>query len=390
MIHNVISCNYSQARALKLILCINPPWIRSQHRGGSESPGDSAPGRERCSSTNSDAPPSAGHVPGADEERYLIPGETSDARQVFDAELEADLPGSSVGGTSAPIQQQITTQSKHGISKPKIYIDSTIRYGFLAAAGEPAYLCDALHDSRWKNAMDSEFEALQKNNTWRLVPPKKGVNIIDCKWVYKIKRKSYDMVDWYKARLVAKSFKQWYVVDYEDSFSPVIKPASIRLVLSVALSQGWSLRQHDVHNAFLHGVLEEEVYIRRLPGYESKGAPHLICKLDKAIYVLKQAPCAWFSRLSDKLRSLQFTASKADSSLFFYSDRSFTIFVLVYVNDIIVASTSMKYTNALIHKLSLEFALKDLGDLHYFLGIEVKRTKDTLLMTQERYALDIL
>jgi hypothetical protein len=145
-----------------------------------------------------------------------------------------------------------------------------------------------------------------------------------------------------------------------------------------------------VHNVFLHGVLEEEVYMRQPPGYESKCAPHHICKLNKAIYVLKQTPRAWFSRLSDKLKSLRFTTSKADSSLFFYSDRSCTIFVLVYMDDIVVASSSMKYTNALIRKLNQEFAIKDLGDLHYFLGIEDKRTKDALLMAQERYALDIL
>jgi hypothetical protein len=158
------------------------------------------------------------------------------------------------------------------------------------------------------------------------------VNIIDCKWVYKVKRKSYDTVDWYKARLVAKSFKQRYVVDYEDSFSLVIKPATIRLVLSVALSWGWSLRQLDVHNAFLHGVLEEEVYIRHLPGYESKGAPHHICKLDKAIYGLNQAPCAWFSRLSEKLRSLWFTTSKADSSLFSIQiDHSLYLFLYMWM-----------------------------------------------------------
>jgi hypothetical protein len=104
-----------------------------------------------------------------------------------------------------------------------------IRYGFLVTTGEPSSLHDALHDSRWKNGMDSEFEALQRNDTWRLVPPKKGVNIIYCKWVYKVKRKSDGTVNWYKARLVAKCFKQRYRVDYEDTFSLVIKPTNHKI-----------------------------------------------------------------------------------------------------------------------------------------------------------------
>jgi hypothetical protein len=185
--------------------------------------------------------------------------------------------------------------------------------------------------------------------------------------------------------LVAKGFKQRYGVDYEDMFSPVVKAATIRLVMSLAVSQGWSLRQLDVHNAFLHGFLEE-VYMQQPPGYEDKNTPHYVCKLDKALYGLKQAPRAWYSRLSEKGKSLGFCASKVDSSLFFYWDDKCTIYILVYVDDIIVVSSSAKFTNALVRKLGHEFALKDLGDLHYFLGIEVTRNKEELLMTQERYA----
>jgi histone deacetylase 1/2 len=140
--------------------------------------------------------------------------------------------------------------------------------------------------------MQVEFDALLKNQTWSLVPPSKGKNIIDSRWVFKIKRKSYGSIERYKGRLVAKGYKQRYGIDYEDTFSPVVKITTVRLVLSIVVSRGWSLRQLDVQNAFLHGVLEEVVYMRQPPGFEDVSRPHYVCKLNKVIYGLKQDPRA--------------------------------------------------------------------------------------------------
>jgi histone deacetylase 1/2 len=204
-----------------------------------------------------------------------------------------------------------------GIRKEKVYTDGTIKYGFLAAS-EPHNLDEALTDKNWKDAMDSEYKALVQNKTWHLVPPSRGINAIDCKWVWKKKYKSDGSLDKYKARLVAKGYKQRYGIDYEDTFSPIVKPATIRVVLSSAVSQGWNLRQLDVSNAFLHGHLEEDVYMKQSPGYEDKALPRYVCKLDKALYGLKQAPRAYYSRLSIKLQGLGFKASTADTSLFFF------------------------------------------------------------------------
>ena len=142
---------------------------------------------------------------------------------------------------------------QQGVIKPIDYKHVT-KYGLVCSTGEPGEpntLEEALGDANWRKAMHDEIIALKENRTWHLVPSQRGKNLIDCKWVFRIKRKADGTIDRYKARLVAKGFKQRYGIDYEDTFSPVVKAATIRLVLSIAVSRGWSLRQLDVQNAFL-------------------------------------------------------------------------------------------------------------------------------------------
>jgi hypothetical protein len=189
---------------------------------------------------------------------------------------------------------------------------------------------------------------------------------------------------------VAKGFKQRYGVDYEDTFSPVVKMSTIRTILAIAVSRGWSLRQLDVQNAFLHWILEEEVYMRQPPGYIDKTRPNYVCKLDKALYGLKQAPRALYARLSTKLIELGFKASKADTSLFYFNSGSVILFGLVYVDDIIVVSSTPNATTGLLKNLMKDFALKDLGELHYFLGMEVNKVRDGMILSQDKYASDLL
>jgi hypothetical protein len=198
---------------------------------------------------------------------------------------------------------------------------------------------------------EEEFSALMKNGTWHLVPTSQASNIIDCKWVYKVKRNTDGTIGRHKARLVAKGFKQRYGIDYEDTFNPVVKAATIRLVLSVAVSRNWSLHQLDVQNAFLHGVLEAEVYMKQTPGFHDASHPGYVCKLDKALYGLKQAPRVWYSQLSAKLVQLGFHASKADTSLFMYHRAKVQMYLLIYVDDIIVASSTDATVEALLNDL---------------------------------------
>jgi histone deacetylase 1/2 len=357
----------------------DPPVINAsptEQRMENRSP-PQAPSQSRSPVRQPRSPSPIGQEPGPDSpaDPHVAPAST----------------GSSVAPPAAvaPVARMQTRLQK-GIKTPKIYTDGTIRYGLLAATGEPCSLSEALGNPKWRKAMEEEYDALLKNHTWHLVPPSSSKNLIDCKWVYRIKKRADGTIDRYKARLVAKGFKQRYGIDYEDTFFPVVKAATIRTVLAISVARGWTLRQLDVKNAFLHGVLEEEVYMRQPPGFENPSAPNFVCKLDKALYGLKQAPRAWYSRLSSKLQSLDFVPSKADTSLFLYQKANVTIFMLIYVDDIIVSSSSDQAIVALVKELNKDFAIKDLGDLHYFLGIEVKKIQNSLLLTQEKYAMDIL
>lgn len=255
---------------------------------------------------------------------------------------------------------------------------------------EPKTLHEALNSPQWKLAMDDEYQALMRNNTWHLVDQHPGQNIVDCKQVYKVKTKADGSVDRYKARLVAKGFKQRYGLDYEDTFSLVVKAATIRLVLSLAVSNHWTIKQLDVQNVFLHGVLEEDVFMRQPLGYTDSWFPNRVCKLDKSLYRLKQAPRARYSWLSTKLQCLGFSASKADTSLFFFHKDDVVMYLLVYVDDIIVVSSSSQAVDALLVALRDDFALKVLGHLHYFLGIEISATSGGLLLSQAKYASDLI
>uniref|UniRef100_A0A2N9J6E2 Integrase catalytic domain-containing protein n=1 Tax=Fagus sylvatica TaxID=28930 RepID=A0A2N9J6E2_FAGSY len=248
------------------------------------------------------------------------------------------------------------TRSKSGIHKPKQGYAAQVDY----TVTKPSSYKIAAQHSQWCIAMQDEFDALQKQGTWSLVPPPPHKNIVGCKWVYKLKRHSDGTIARYKARLVAKGFHQQQGVDYDETFSPVVKPPTVRLILSLAVSLNWPLRQLDVKNAFLHGTLKEE------------------------------APRAWFDSFTTQLLHLGFTASTADSSLFIYHHKGVIAYLLLYVDDIVLTSNSTPFLDHLVLQLSQVFDIKDLGTLHYFLGIQVTRTPENLLLTQTKYASDLL
>lgn len=208
---------------------------------------------------------------------------------------------------------------------------------------------------------------------------------------FKIKRNLDGSISKYKARLVAKGFHQQAGLDFSETFSSVVKPTTIRTVITISLAKGWSILQLDINNAFLNGILTEDIYMQQPPGFQQTNqSSTIVCKLHKVIYRPKQAPRAWFHRLHEFLTSAEFIPSKADTSLFLKFTKTSTIFVLVYVDDILITGSSSEEIQALIRQLNNTFSLKDLGDLHYFLGIEVNPISTGLHLSQTRYITDLL
>ena len=198
--------------------------------------------------------------------------------------------------------------------------------------------------------------------------------MVTCKWVYKLKRHSVGSIARYKARLVARGYLQQYGLDYDQTFSPVVKPAIVRILLTLDVQFGWELRQLDVSNAFLHGVLKEEVYMAQPQGYVDLAFPQHVCLLHKALCGLKQAPKAWFERFTSQLLHIGFFASTADGNLFILRHGSSIVFLLLYVDDIIITSNKSSFVSSIIKLLGVDFDLKDLGLLHYFLDLQIDHT----------------
>jgi len=175
-----------------------------------------------------------------------------------------------------------------------------------------------------------------------------------------------------------------------ETFSLVVKPTTVRMVLSVAISRGWHLRQIDVQNAFLHGFLNEDVYMAQPPDFLHPQYPQHMCTLHKSIYDLRQAPRTWFSHLTDKLQAIGFKRSQVDHSLYVYQHGSILLYFLIYVDDIILAGADLNFINHVISLLQSDFPIKNLGELSFFLGVEAIRSDEGLYLSHRRYILDLL
>ncbi|WVZ97826.1 hypothetical protein U9M48_043336 [Paspalum notatum var. saurae] len=258
------------------------------------------------------------------------------------------------------------------------------------ATFEPRDVSHALFDSNWVNAMHEELENFERNHVWDLVEPPPNCRPIGTKWVFKNKQGENGMVVRNKARLIAHGFCQKEGIDYEETFAPVARLEAIRILLAFAASKGFKLQQIDVKFAFLNRFIEEEVYVRQPFGFESARFPDRVYKLRKALCGLKQAPRAWYARLKSFLLKSGFVMGSVDKTLFLLSRGGDTLIVQIYVDDIIFGGSSHALVSIFAEQMSREFEMSLMGELPFFLGLQIKQSPEGTFVHQAKYTRDIL
>jgi hypothetical protein len=254
---------------------------------------------------------------------------------------------------------------------------------------KPTTFEEAVLKGQWKEAMTEEHQSIMKNDVWEIVPIPKEKSVVTSKWVYKIKHAADRSVDKYKERFVARGFSQKKGEDYEETFSLVSRYTSIRFIMSLATSMGWSLHQMDVKTTFLNGEIKEEVYIEQPQGFKVHSRETHVCRLKKTLYGLKQAPRAWYARIDNYLMRLGFSKSNADPNLYYKVVNNAPVILLLYVDDLFLTG-EVSLIIQCKKELAFEFDMKDIGLMHYYLGLEVWKKCGEVFLGQGKYAIKIL
>ena len=320
---------------------------------------------------------------------------TNDAEEVVDSEAETEVIHSPANAEDQnPVQE--LRRSTRQVSKPeylKDYVllaDVECEVLLLALNDEPMTIQEALKDKRWRVSCKDEINSIDKNETWVLVEKPQGVKLIGLKWVFKVKRNADGSINKFKSRLVAKGYVQEQGIDFDEVFAPVARLETIRLLIALAVAEKWEIHHMDVKTAFLHGELIEEVYVTQPEGFVKKGEEHKVYKLKKALYGLRQAPRAWNTKLNQILKELKFVKCTKESSVYRKEERGDLLIVAIYVDDLFITGNSMKAIKKFKASMSEKFEMSDLGLLTYYLGIEVKQSKEGIVIKQEAYARRIL
>lgn len=316
----------------------------------------------------------------------MEPLDTSDCELTPPVVDDSDVP--------IAIRKGVRSCTQHPISRFVSYEKLSPSYhAFVTAIDSievPNSIQEALLHPGWRKAVNEEVAALETNGTWIVSDLPENTRPVGCRWLFTIKCKADGSIDRLKARLVAKGYTQSYGIDYQETFAPVAKLNSIRILLSIAANRDWPLMQLDVKNAFLNGDLKEDVYMDIPPGLEGSFPSGKVCKLQKSLYGLKQSPRAWFARFTNSVIKCGYTQSQADHTMFIKRSEKKIAVLIVYVDDIILTGDHTEELTKLKKFLAHEFEIKDLGDLKFFLGMEVARSKMGIAVTQRKYTLDLL
>lgn len=238
--------------------------------------------------------------------------------------------------------------------------------------------------SRWQQAMEEEMASFKKSEAWELVDSPNSGTLVECKWMFK-KKIDQENKMCYRARLVAKGYTQREGLDYDETFSPVIRYSSLRLLLALSLKLDLEVTHLDVKTAFLNGNLQETVFMCQPEGFITKGNENKVCLLTKAIYGLKQSSRAWYQKVNEVLVKLGFKKSNYESCIFIKRKNNSLVIVALYVDDFIVLSNDKKETDFLKKHLTSNFEIKDLGEIKLCLGMRIRKEKDNLILDQSVY-----
>jgi hypothetical protein len=253
---------------------------------------------------------------------------------------------------------------------------------------EPSLFEEADKLQVWKDPMLEEYMSIQKNIVSDIVPRPKDKSMVSSKWIYKIKHATYGSVEKFKARFVARGFTQKEGIDYDENFAHVTRYTSIQVIIALTSVLGWKLHQMDVKSTFLNGKIEHEVFVEQPDGFVLHKKDTHVCKLRKALY-LKQAPTVWYDMIDGFLKTLGFQKSDADANLYFKVRGNRPVISILYVDDLFL--TRDEGLRAWCKReLILEFEMKDLGLMHYFLRLEVWQRQGEIFLAQGKYTVDVL
>lgn len=264
----------------------------------------------------------------------------------------------------------------------------------MTSMDEPATVKQALSSkdaAKWRDAMADEYKSFETNKCWTLTDLKEGQKPVKCKWVFKIKRGLNGKILKYKARLVAKGFTQKYGIDYNETFAPVVRYSTIRMLFAIAAQLGLDIDQLDVKTAFLNGDLVEDVVMEQPEGFVIKGKEDKVYTLNKSIYGLKQAAKCWYDKINEVLvRKMHFQKSSVEPCVYFRYERKQLTIIALYVDDILLFSPSNQIKKEIKERLMREFEMKDLGKVHEFLGMRVCTENDVITLDQTVYIKSVL
>ncbi|KAL4342366.1 hypothetical protein GQ457_08G025750 [Hibiscus cannabinus] len=248
----------------------------------------------------------------------------------------------------------------------------------------------AASDKKWMNTMKEELNMIEKNQTWELVDRPNHKKAIGVKWVYRTKLNPDGSVHKYKARLVVKGYAQMFGVDFSETFSPVARMDTVRLLLALSAQKGWLVHQMDVKSAFLNGYLKEEIFIEQPQGFTVQGEDEKVYRLKKTLYGLKQAPRSWYSQIDAYLLNLGFEKCLSESTLYIKKCGDEILVVSLYVDDLLVTGTRLQLIKKFKDEMKEVFEMTYLGEMTFFLGMQIRQKQNEIFVCQQKYAKEVL